>query len=221
MAEYYRFFDSTDEDQREYRASEFAEYFNLFLTSGVFHTDDRLRVFGTGTNMQVFVEEGYAFLLGYMYKIANGAKYLSIADADPTNDRIDRVVVRLDFNERVITAEVKQGAPAAAPVPPSLTRTQTVHEISLAQVRVIAGKSFIEQSQVTDERLNQSVCGLVSSLITIPTDDMWQDWLQMKGHVQTEWDAIKANWQTWYNNAKLDYDVISLENAQILSLMNI
>ncbi|RNB90153.1 hypothetical protein EDM59_01520 [Brevibacillus nitrificans] len=207
MAEYYRFFDSTDEDQREYRASEFAEYFNLFLTSGVFHTDDRLRVFGTGTNMQVLVEEGYAFLLGYMYKIANGAKCLTIANADPTNDRIDRVVVRLDFNERVITAEVKQGVPAAVPVPPGLTRTQTVHEISLAQVRVIAGKSFIEQSQVTDERLNQSVCGLVSSLITIPTDDMWQDWVAMK-------DLINADWLSWYSQAKAKYSEVAYQDSK-------
>jgi hypothetical protein len=221
MAEYYRFFDSTDEDLREYRASEFAEYFSLFLSSGVFHSDDRLRVFATGTNMTVYVEEGYAFLLGYMYKVANGVKNLTIADADPSLDRIDRIVVRLDFNTRTISAEVKQGTPAPIPVPPALTRTSTVHEISLAQVKVIAGKSFIEQSQITDERLDQSVCGLVSSLITIPTDDMWDDWLNAKSGIQEEWDAIKADWDAWYNHARLQFDVISLENAMILSLMGI
>ena len=68
MAEHYRFFNSTEDDVREYLAAEFAEYFSRFLSDGLYTENGRagLKV-SPGVGLQVQVATGYAFVRGYMY----------------------------------------------------------------------------------------------------------------------------------------------------------
>lgn len=214
MAEQYRFFDSTDEDVREYRAAEFAEYFATFLSNGIFNADQALRVTANGTNMSVSIEPGFAFIKGYLYKIADEPLVLNLDTADPTHDRIDRVVIRLDFTQRSIRALILKGTPAVNPIPPAIVRNDTQFDLSLAQVHVVSAQSVIYPSQIVDERLDQSLCGMVSSLITIPTDDMWNDWLAKKSE-------ISADWAAWYQNAKAGYNEVAYEANEILIWMGV
>lgn len=176
MAELYRFFNSAHGDRRTYQASDFAEYFGTFIESGVFKTDDSLSVMANGTNMAVTIKGGPAFIKGHMYFNTDDTLNLTHDTADATNDRIDRVVLRLDrtLENRYIKAFIIKGEPNLSPVAPSLTRDDEVYELSLAQVRIVAGKSFIEQSQVTDERFNQSVCGIAT--ISKNLMDEWRSW---------------------------------------------
>lgn len=165
---------------------QFALYFKQFLTSGLYHKNNvpSLKVSAL-TGLQTKLEPGSAYLEGFMY--SNTADItLTHSAADTTNPRIDRVVIRLDrgLDKRSINAFIKTGVPATSPVPPSLQRDNVIYEISVAQVRVNAGATTI--SSVTDERLNESVAGLVSSLITVPTDKF-----------QAEWDA-------WFTGVKAE-----------------
>lgn len=88
-----------------------------------------------------------------------------------TMDRIDRVVLRLDTSIpiRAIRAIILQGAPNTNPTAPSLVRSGNIYDISLAQIRIKANSTIVEQSNITDERLDQNVCGLVNSLIRVDT----------------------------------------------------
>lgn len=175
MAEEYSFFNSVNGD-REYSADEFAKYFRQFLTTGLYHKNNvpSLKVTAT-SGLGTKVEAGSAFLEGYMYRNTSD-KVLTHAAADVTNPRIDRVVIQLDRSlaKRTIQAIVKKGMPATNPLPPALQRDDIIFEISLAQVRVNAGSATI--TSVTDERLNESVAGLVSSLITVPTTTFQAQW---------------------------------------------
>lgn len=157
------FFDSVAGDQRIYQAADFARFHAQIIGNGVSNTPNLpdLSV-SAKQNMVTTLGAGYAFANGYMYENST-ALDLQHAIADPTNDRIDRVVIRFDSDpaNRTVSAVVKQGTPAANPTPPNLQRDNYVYELSVAQVRIIAGKSFIEQSQVTDERADQSVCGYI------------------------------------------------------------
>jgi hypothetical protein len=97
VTEKFRFFDSVDgEDERYYTADEFAEYFRQLISSGIFNGGTNLQVTCTGTDMNVQINEGYAWLEGYLYKIDTEPLELALAAADPVLDRIDRVVIRLD-----------------------------------------------------------------------------------------------------------------------------
>lgn len=191
MSEHYRFFDSVDgEDERYYTADEFAEYFRQLITSGIFNGGENLRVVTDGTDMSVDIKEGYAWLEGYLYKIDTEALSLTLGRADPVLNRIDRIVIRLDksLEKRYVRAFILKGEAAEIPTPPILTRNKNIYEISLAQIKVIAGKSFIGEAEITDERFNEKVCGIVNSLIKIDTQHLI--------------DKFEDEWQTWYKGIK-------------------
>lgn len=223
MAEHFRFFNSTEGDVREYLASEFAEYFSRFLSDGLYTENGKagLQV-APGTGLQVQVATGYAFIRGYMYH--NDAALTKVLDpADTMLDRIDRVVLRFDEVAREIRVAVKTGAFSSTPTAPGLEITSTVKELGLAQVYVRKGVTSLATKDITDERLT-SACGLVSSLITIPAQEMWDvwnqtldaieaawaqqtaaiasDWQVQTSGIEGEWYNIKDAWQTWFDSVQ-------------------
>jgi hypothetical protein len=210
MAEKYMFFDSTADDPREYPASNFAEFFGKVLTSGIFNGGTNLQVGCTGTDMKSVIEPGYAWINGYMYKL-DADLQLTHDAADPGADRIDRIVIRLDtrLENRYVKAFILGGTPAVSPVPPSLTRDANIYEISLAQVLIRAGRSYIEPMQITDERLDASVCGLVNSLIQVDTAAM-----------QAAFDAFLESLSTSSFVAATDYTLLVPYGGTTTNIVN-
>jgi hypothetical protein len=75
-------------------------------------------------------------------------------------------VVRLSQVSRSIQLAVVDGTPAATPAAPALTRTSDVYELGIADVLIPAAATSIATNNITDTRLNTSLCGLVNSLVT-------------------------------------------------------
>lgn len=125
-----------------------------WLATGVIRAEDNeLQVYGDSTGQQVKVKTGKAFLRGHYY--ANDAEViLTIATANATNPRIDRVVLKGDFTANTIAVEVITGTPAATPAAPGFTNTTSTWRITLAQVYVAAGSASVDAGDVTDERTN-------------------------------------------------------------------
>ncbi|GIO39292.1 hypothetical protein J41TS12_41530 [Paenibacillus antibioticophila] len=185
MPEKSGFFDSTAGDMREYPARDFAEYFARFVTNGVFNGGQYLNPTASGQDANIFLSPGYAWINGYVYSIYDSPVVLSIEPAAAL-DRIDRIILRLDTSTpvRSIRALVVQGLPASNPTPPVLIRSGNIYDLSIAQVRVLANSTIITQANITDERLNQDVCGLVNSLIRVDT-----------AAFQAQWDAFMQSVQ--------------------------
>lgn len=199
MAEKSSFFNDVAGD-RPYDMQDFALYFKQFLQSGLYHRDNvpALRVTHAG-NLQTKMDKGSAYLEGFMY--VNDQEMTFTHDpADSTNARIDRIVIRLSLalNHRYIRAFIKKGTPATNPVPPVLTRNELTYEISLAQVRINANQTSI--TSVIDERLDPSVAGLVSSLISIPTEQFVAQWNSfMLSSEETRLEYQEA-WEDWFQS---------------------
>ncbi len=200
MTERFRFFDSIDgEDEREYTADEFAEYFRQFIRNGIFSGGENLKVETDEQDMKTYIKPGYAWIKGYLYKIDTEPLVMEHKIADPSLNRIDRVVIRLDktLENRYVKAFVLEGIPAENPQPPGLTRDNNIYEISLAQVEIIAGKSFIESYQITDERLNNDVCGIVTHLFEqVDTTDIFNKWTNYLNHKKDESDISYTDFMT-------------------------
>jgi hypothetical protein len=194
MPEKSGFFDSTSTDVRTYPARDFADYFAQILTNGVFNGGQYLNPTATGTDAMVKLSPGYAWIMGYVYSIYSTSLSLQIQPA-ASLPRIDRIVLRLDTSlpTRSIRALVIQGSPNSNPTAPPLTRSGDVYELSLAQVRVDANSTIITQANITDERLNNAVCGLVNSLVQVDTTVFQQQWdefireIQQEGFATTEY----------------------------------
>lgn len=161
MAEKYSFFDETPSDPRVYTADEFAKYFGTLFKNGVFLDKDinALKVTAAGSTMETVLNLGTAYLEGYRYE--NDAPItFTHAPADQALKRFDRIVIRLDKELRTIKAQVKVGVVGGSV--PSLERTAKVYELCVATVTITPGKSYIDSSQIADERLNEALCGLAS-----------------------------------------------------------
>lgn len=171
MTEHFSFFDAIQDSNghydREYNAQQFTDYFKSLVTTGVMKgAYNQLEVTANGSNMTSSVKSGIAFVEGRYYY--NDALLELTHDTEVIGlSRIDRVVVRMDLSTdaRHVKTFIKKGVPAASPVPPILTQTQQLYEISLAQVRVVGGQTYIANNAVTDERGKDVICPWAGSKI--------------------------------------------------------
>lgn len=166
------------------------------LSSGyVLGVGDNLVVTATGNNMDVSVGIGRGYLAGYSFDVEDGAYTLTVPAAG-TSTRYDRVVAHLD-EDTGITLIIKTGNAN----PPSLTRSGKIYEISLAKIKVAAGVGTIKQADITDERGNPAVCGIVGPHVgTLPLASTSQ-----VGGVQVD----TSNGLTISNAGVLGYDGIA------------
>ncbi|MBH0159109.1 hypothetical protein IHV10_22320 [Fictibacillus sp. 5RED26] len=192
------FFNSVNGDRR-YKAEDYANYFSKFITNGVFpNVAFNLQVVTDGTDMNVKLKAGAAWINGYMYQNTLDL-VIPIDVADGLLNRIDRIVIQLNFAERLIQAVVKKGEFASTPVAIPLQRDADIYELGIADVLVSQGVTSILQSAITDLRLNNTFCGLVNSLLQADTTaifNQYQSWFE-----QTSEDH-EQEFQTWFESVK-------------------
>ena len=158
------FFNSTGGD-RMYNATDFAAYFGKLVSNGIFYVTAANLQVTAGSGMAVNVLAGSAWINGYSYENTDALE-LGLATADGVNPRVDRVAVRWSAVDRSIRLAVLTGVPAESPVVPALTRTDDVYELGIADIVVPKGTVAVDAQNITDTRLNASLCGLVNSLVT-------------------------------------------------------
>lgn len=204
------FFNSAPGDPRVYQAQDFANYFGLVLTSGILAVNNQmgLQVEADGTDMRVYVEPGKAIIKGNAYEnTAN--EYLTVDLPEATENRIDRIVLRHDLTNanRHIKVFVKRGTASA---PPDLQRDNFVYEISLAQVLLEANTSTIDPLNITDERMDENLAGIVHSMITVPTSqfqEQWDEWFN------TNVPAYEQEWQNFMDTLTGQSPVMSVNGT--------
>ena len=116
---------------------------------------------------------------------------LTVGMSDAALDRIDRVCIRLEMLNNRCYAYIKQGVPSSAPEPPALQRDNVAYEISVAQIYVAVGVVAINAGDITDERLDADVCGLMSDGVTgIDTSVIQAQWEALIKELQAELQAV-------------------------------
>jgi hypothetical protein len=132
--------------------------FGIGVVPGV---GSELAASSAGTDMEIDVAAGMAMLKDGQPYIQEATQAVVIGTSDPSNPRIDRVVLRLtregQTDQGKIVLAVAEGTPAGSPVAPALTQTSATWEFSLAQVSVLAGVTSIAANKVTDERYSTSL----------------------------------------------------------------
>lgn len=189
------------EFDRTYKAEDWAWYFATFLASGVFpKPSDGLQVVAH-SGMEVRVNMGYAFINGYAFRnpVSRG---VTLDRAEGAQNRVDRVVVRWDLVLRDIYIDVLKGVPSAKPVAAALTRNTEVWELALADIYVGKGVTKILTQNITDQRFNSALCGIVvgtvkeidASVLTKQFTDFFNTYSQA---VLDEFSVYKQNMETY------------------------
>lgn len=182
---------------RSYKAESFAEYFSSFIGNGVFPNPAiGLQVVAVDNNMDIRIKAGKAWINGYYYANTDDCIH-TIEVADSLLSRIDRVVLRLDFINREIKSYVKKGAFASNPVASVLQRDADMYEICLAEIKVNNGAIKISQIDITDTRLDNSLCGIVHGTVNqVDTTEIFRQFQAWYIKTKSEYDLDFTNWTT-------------------------
>lgn len=214
-------------NQDEYIGAEHVMKWLHGRTSGVFAADSNAAVSAVQGEMAVSVSDG----LGWManagkdgvvwwndHEAVNGTKLKVAVDAaDSTLNRIDRIIVEWKTTNYADLPEVKvlKGSLSSAAIAPALKNNSTVRQISLAQINVAAGTTAITASMITDERLDPSVCGIVTESVTIDTTTMQNQFEAFLSAIQKELQDLESG--TGVELKKLQFNNTSVNVADFVA----
>lgn len=208
MAEISGFFPDVNGD-RSYTSGWLAKYSAAIISNGTYNGE--LAVTADGSGMAVTLPSGRAWINGYHYR-NDSPLTLTIDNADGVLNRIDIIVLRWDINARSITAQVVKGTPASTATVPAITRTVEQYDLLLARVSIPAGTTAITQSLITDTRLDNSVCGIVTGVVK------QVDTTTLYNQIAADLAGFKANneagFTSWFNGIKDILDSSTAGNLQ-------
>lgn len=198
---------------RKYKAEEFRAYFAQLIGNGVIYKSaDALKVY-EGDGMSITVKAGGACIEGAGY--INGTDLtLTLDTADGSLSRIDRIVIRNDYTNRKTYAAIIKGAYSAKPTAPTLTRNADAYEIAIADILVAGGVVSITQAAITDTRLNNSLCGIVSGVIEqADTTELYNQFESYFNDFKAQYIADMESWtqeeqdnySAWETEQKADF----------------
>lgn len=205
-----------EEFDRVYLAEQFAAYFASFIGNGIFGKSmQQLQVMAQDNNdMTVKVGSGQAWINGWWYR--NTTPYnLEFDVADGQLSRIDLVVIRWGRSERDMWLQVVKGVPSASPQVPAIQRNTDYYDLQLATVSIPAGSIKITQAQISDTRLDNAVCGLVTGVVDqIDTTNLYnqfgQYFKEFKKIYETDMNAWtegqQAAYLAWVQATQGDYN---------------
>lgn len=123
-----------------------------------------VRAAGEGLNIEI--DPGFGMVKGH-FCYNDEVDRMTIETPPQKYSRIDRVVMRCNFLDRMVEIIIKTGEEAATPVPPELIRPAAgdYFELCLANIKLTKGQKLLTQSSISDTRPNSSVCGYITQLI--------------------------------------------------------
>lgn len=198
------------EYDRVYKAEDWAWYFATFIANGIFpKPSDGLQVVAY-SGMEIRVNAGYAFINGYAFR--NPATLsVTLDTAEGALNRVDRVVVRWDLPQRDMYIAVLKGTPSAKPTATAVTRTTEIWELALADIYVGKGVTRIQTQNITDQRFNSAVCGIVTGTVeeidaSVLTKQFTDFFNTYSAAVLDEFSAYKQNMEKYLAEIAGVYD---------------
>lgn len=150
-------------------SAEDAMLISLPVSSGVYGEDGNFNITYNG-DMTVTISDGLGFIRyaktkGFTFYM-DVAETLTFPPADTVLSRIDRVVLQWDEVKNWVELKVKKGVLSSTPEPPERVETEAVYELVLYDVKIEPNSSSISAENVTDQRLNEELCGEMANAIT-------------------------------------------------------
>ena len=210
MAIRYGYFDSevTGVDENGMPVFDRAETSDLFrllfanlVSSGVLATPGDCFKVNADTGLTVRIRPGFAMINGAFAYDAEEST-VTLATANANLPRIDRVVLRCNYLNRLCEIITKTGTPASTPAAPELLQPASgdYYELCLATIRVEAGATSVTQSAITDTRGDSSVCGFITQLIDhLDTSEFMSQLTAWQEEYSAEQQAA---FTAWFNEMK-------------------
>ncbi len=163
------------EGDRKYDARIFQNYFKKFLSNGVYYGhyknygENGMKVILDG-GLTIKIKKGAGIIEGADFELEQDA--LMTLERPASGERTDRIVVKKDssLSARNTVMYVKQGT---GTTPATLERNENIYEICIAEIKV-KSTTNITETDITDTRLDKTLCGIVNSLISIDGEEIYK-----------------------------------------------
>lgn len=189
---------------RLYNDEDFCHYLKELVGNGVFPTPSTQFAVTNGSNMDISIAPGEAWLEGRKVS-SDEAVTMTLDSSDPIFPRIDRIVVRTDSTTSVRAGvlDILKGTASNNPVAPELTRNDDIYELCLAEIRIAPGVTSISAIDISDTRPNSELCGWVAGLIQqIDISSLYEQYRAAYSGLYSamnEWqEEMRAQFDTWY-----------------------
>lgn len=184
-------------DGVEYTAADLYRLIGLLVGNGVYMNE--LAPTATNEDMSITHGTGHAWISGVAYW--NTTPFiLNIATADGSLNRYDSLMLRLDLSANETYAVIVQGAYATNPTPPACIRNAETFDLKICDIYVPAGCTKITQDQITDTRLDSSVCGV--PVFPVEHLDMTSFYRQIATDLANFQQKEEADFDAWVEDQK-------------------
>lgn len=140
--------------------------FSKLVSNGVLASPSDCFQVVAAEGLNVTVRPGFGMINGaFTYDEAENT--LTLEKAPAQYSRIDRIVLRCNYADRLCELVVKTGTVANNPVAPKIVQPAAgdYYELGLATVTVGANVTAVTQANITDTRMDSTVCGFITQLI--------------------------------------------------------
>lgn len=165
-------------EDREIFSADIAEYFGYLSTNGVCIRE------GESLNNQLKITAGTAGVVVFnpgAIKIQGRMGWMEEAvekqtEAGGTKPRYDTAVIELNLSssERRFIPKIIKGVEADSPVPPTLTQTENIYQLGLANIYRAANSTAL--GTITDTRNDSQRCGISKVAVPNVPDDVINLW---------------------------------------------
>lgn len=202
----------------------FALFFASLISDGVLgDVSDRFQVVASN-GMQLQVQPGIGFIKG-RFAYDTEPAVMELEPAPRSYSRIDRIVLRANYRDRLCEIVKKTGVVDAAPIAPALLRPEPgssgdFYELSLATIRVKSNQTVISNMDITDTRLDGEQCGIVHSLIErVSTENLFVQYVDWYEKTTAQAESDLADWfeafTDWFEPTKEEFEAsIALANEK-------
>lgn len=192
---------------RVYTSEQFADYFSQFIGNGVFGgvlSELQVRQHSNeDTAMDIRITPGRAYINGYWYYLEQEI-FLDIDVNAGQTSRIDCVCLQYNYNDRTINAVYHNGT--SQPI-----RNESMYELMLCTIKVKKDVVSISDGDITDTRLDDSVCGIVTGVIE--QIDASTIVVQISSFIENFENESMASYNQWVAQQQDEYDTW-IENQQ-------
>ena len=176
-------------------------------TSGVWAGDENLKPSVTGAR-QISISDGLAWFTTDKYW---GKVYCNTANvnftlptADGVLDKICRFVVRWNKTLNQAKLMMLEGELSSQPAAPARSTTDELYDLVIADYLVQHGETEASTARLTDQRLNEELCGLMRDGVTrLPTDAFQAQAEALIGQLEEELAAAQGG--TAYELKRLQF----------------
>ena len=184
------FFNSVNGD-RTYNAEQMNNPYKRIISNGVFaknngEQSDDFKVYSNG-EMSVLVNKGDGIFDG-KWATNDSPFEIVVPVADVYNARIDSIVFRVNYVDRIGEIILIQGRANENPIVPTITRNDKYVDYRLANIFVSANAVAINNTDITDTRAT-SDCGFVTHLLE-------------QADITTLYSQWQAQFENWFLNIK-------------------